>query len=118
MALPVAAWWLSTKTFLLNAKLWVCVALAVALAIYSFQKGKTSCQEKAYEALEDEIERINDRAAKAVKQAAKDARVLNKEKETGNALVEKAKAAATGNCALDPNQLSILQDIQGRTTDQ
>jgi hypothetical protein len=111
-------YWTAIKGFFASWKLWTYVAAALVIAVWSFQQGKESCQEKAYEALEKEIDKINDRTAKAVKQAAKDARRLNEEKEKGNALVEEAKSVARDNCQLDPEQLSVLQRIQQRTEDR
>jgi hypothetical protein len=113
IALPAAV--TAVKGFLLSVKLWACVGVALIIALWSFQQGKESCQKKAYAALEKEIGKINDRAAKAVKQATKDARTLQDSKEKGNELVEEAKAAASDNCQLDPDQLRILQRIQERT---
>lgn len=111
-------YWQAVKAFFLGAKFWVCLGVALLIAVVSFHQGKENCQEKAYEALEHEIKKIEDRAAKAVKQAAKDARTLHEAKEKGNDLVEEAKAVAGDNCQLRPDQLRVLQRIQERTEDR
>jgi uncharacterized membrane protein affecting hemolysin expression len=115
MPLPVAAWWLSAKTFFMSVKLWACVGVALLIAIYAFQKGKAECQQKAYEALEKELDRQQDKAAEAVKQAVKDTRALNAQKEKGNALVEEARAMDNGSCNLTDSELQHLQRVKAGT---
>jgi hypothetical protein len=109
-------YWKAAKAFFLGAKFWVYLGAALLIAAVSFHQGKESCQEKAYQALEREIEKIEDRAAKAVKQAAKDARTLHEAKEKGNDLVEEAEAMDSGSCNLVDDELLHLQRVQERTS--
>jgi uncharacterized protein HemX len=111
----MTGWWSAFKLMLQSWKLWTCVVIALFIALWSFQQGKESCQERAYEALNRELERQQKQHAKAIKQVAKDAKVVEKVKEENDELMEEAKAVAGDNCQLDANQLSVLQDIQKRT---
>jgi C4-dicarboxylate-specific signal transduction histidine kinase len=108
-------YWSAFKAVLASWKLWASVAVALLIAVWSYQQGKASCQEKAYEALEDELERQQEQSARALKQAVKDAKSLVDKREKGNEQVEQARVAAVDSCKLSNDELHVLQGIREGT---
>jgi hypothetical protein len=106
IALPVLPW----------VKIGIVAAVAVAIAGVSYGYGRGSCNRAAVRAMEKEIEKIEKEAARAVKQASKDARVIAAIEEAKDDIRKEADAVTSDdNCPLDDEQLRILSEIQRST---
>lgn len=104
------------KAVLQGWKFWLLVAVWAVTAIYFYQSGKADGSEKAYKALAKEIEEIQEEAAKAVKQAAKDQKKLEGAKTEGAKVREEAsKVTSDDVCVPTPERMHLLERVQGET---
>lgn len=109
-------YWTAFKGILQGWKFWLLVAVWAVTALYFYQQGKESCQEAAYEALEDEMGRQAKEAAKAQDKAVADALKLERAKKKGQEIKDEAdKITSDDSCPLDDDQLRILREVQGQT---
>lgn len=108
--------WARVSLLWAQYKLYAMLAILLITAVWSFQAGKDSCQERAIKALETELKAQEARAAKAIQKAASDSRRLTEAKgDTDELLKQLEKASASGTCIPSFDELRLLREIAQKT---
>lgn len=106
IAMPVLPW----------LKIGLIATIGVALVGTGYGYGRGSCTRAAVRAMEKEIERVEETAAKAIKKASQDARALAAIEGVNDELRKEAdEILATNQCPLTDDELRLLGKIQGQT---
>jgi Sec-independent protein translocase protein TatA len=106
IALPVLPW----------LKIGLVAVIALALFGTGYGYGRGSCTRAAVKAMEKEVKRVESEAAKAIKQAEKDATRLAKLDKGNKEIKDEASEILSANsCPLTDDELRLLRKVQGQT---